>query len=244
LDSLFRSPIAVVLSALVGTLVGCATSEGPYPINFADAPPIDTDAEEPLRLEPGAELELRFYYTPELNQIQFVRPDGKIAVELIGDVQVAGRTPEEVREELQKRLSQRFVDPQPAVLVRTLPSRKIFVGGEVKKPGILEMPGTMSLLESVLASGGPDFREGDIHNVVVVREQDNKRYGYLVDLGPALAGEEAKTFRLRPRDMVFVPRTGIAKLNQWILQHIDAMVPNWAFAQWPVGTGNMGVGRR
>jgi protein involved in polysaccharide export with SLBB domain len=109
------------------------------------------------------------FYTPNLDTDQQVRPDGKISLPLIGDIEVAGRTPEALRGQLLERYAGKLVDPEINVIVRTWPNRRILVSGQVLKPGVYEMTPSMTVLEAVMFAGGPDFREGDVSEVVVIR---------------------------------------------------------------------------
>ena len=93
-------------------------------------------------------------------------------------------------------------------------------------PGIVRMPGTLSVLEATMQAGGFDMREAEVRNVVIIRHKDNQRYAYSVNLKSALAGNQTEEFFLEPKDIVYVPRTEIAKLGQWIDQHINKIIPD------------------
>lgn len=133
--------------------------------------------------------------------------------------------------------------PEIAVVVRSLHDRCVFVGGQVMTPGIVEMPGKMTVLEAIMRAGGFDLREAEIRNVVVIRHRNGQRYGYSMDLKPALMGNENQLFYLGPKDIVYVPRTEIAKVNQWIDQHINRIIPDTGFNfRRTMGNTTIGVG--
>jgi len=229
-------------AALLIVLCSCS-APGPYPILHTKEAPVPPPVQGPLVLEPGSQMEVKFFYTPELDTAQQVRPDGKISLPLIGDIEVAGRTPESVRGQLLERYSGKLVDPEINVIVRTWPNRRVLVSGQVLKPGVLEMTPSMTVLEAVMFAGGPDFREGDVSQVIVIRREGKDTHGYLVDLEPTLAGEPATPFELRPLDVVFVPRTAVAEVNQWIRQYITNMIPEIElFWRYPAGKGTIGIG--
>ena len=228
--------------ALLIVLCACS-APGPYPVLHTMESPVPPPVQGPLVLEPGSQLEIKFFYTPELDTNQQVRPDGKISLPLVGDIEVAGRTPEAVRGQLLERYTGKLVDPEINVIVRSWPNRRVLVSGQVAKPGVYDMTGSMTVLEAVMLAGGPDFREGDVSEVIVIRREGKDCHGYLVDLEPTLAGEAATPFELRPLDVVFVPRTAIAEVNQWVRQYITNMVPELElFWRYPVGKGTIGIG--
>ncbi len=226
--------IAVVLSA--GTLLlGCQPSFYKPDISGTEImlpPKVSATKGEhpsPMALTPGDVLDVKFFYTPTLNETQMVRPDGKIALQLIGEVEVEGKTPAELRDELQGLYANHLKAPEITVVIRLFHNRCVFVGGQVITPGIVEMPGKMTVLEAVMRAGGFDLREAEIRNVVVIRHRNGERYGYSINLKPALIGNEVQPFYLEPKDIVYVPRTEIAKVNQWIDQHINRIIPDTGF---------------
>lgn len=180
-------------------------------------------------LGPGDEVEIRFYYTPELDITQMVRPDGKITLQLIGELDVQGKSPAELREELLRLYGPHLKNPEVAVIVRSLLNRRVYVGGQVVTPGIVEMPGKTDVLEAVMQTGGFLLPEAEVRNVVVIRHMDGQRYAYAVNLEPALKGRASQPFFLQPQDIVYVPRTKITKVNQWVEQHINALIPSIPF---------------
>ncbi len=179
-----------------------------------------------VALEPGDEVEVMFYYTPELNIIQDVRPDGKIALQLIGEVDVHGKSPAELRKELLELYTPHLKNPDVAVIMRTLRNRRVFVGGQVVTPGVIEMPGKTDVLEAVMQSGGFILPEAEVKNVIVIRHKDGQRYAYTVNLEAALKGKASVPFFLRPQDIVYVPRTKITMVGQWVDQHINSIMPD------------------
>jgi len=82
----------------------------------------------------------------------------------------------------------------------------------------------------------------EVRNVVIIRHKDGRRYGGALDLEDALEGKEVKPFFLEPYDIVYVPQTTIAKVNQWIDQHINKLVPQTGLVYTvPVGTGTVTI---
>jgi len=226
---------AVVL--LVSILLGCQSTPGyPSAIEAEPAPP------PRVALLPGDVVEVKFFYTSQLNETQMVRPDGKIELQLVGEVDVQGKTPAEFRGELLKLYKPHLNDPEVTVIVRSFRNRRVFVGGQVMTPGIVEMPGKLTVLEAIMQAGGFDMREAEVRNIVVIRHRDSQRYGYSLNLKPALTGDETQAFFLQPQDIVYVPRTEIAKVGQWIDQHINQLIPRTGFIYMrTVGESTIGV---
>jgi polysaccharide biosynthesis/export protein len=88
------------------------------------------------RVGVGDELNFRFLYTPELNTAAVVRGDGAVSLPMLGELKVVGFTLTELSEQVQTALAQRVRRPQVVINVQgSLPSQRIFVGGEVTRPG-------------------------------------------------------------------------------------------------------------
>ena len=245
---ILRSSIVLGLAVLCGmALTGCGPMVGPDTVSEANVPPLrfearpmngqDIDAgfdtpsspSKAYTIASGDTLDIKFYYTPELNETQAVRPDGKIALQIIGEVGAEGRTPAELCGLLKRLYAPHLKDPEVSVVVRTFSNNRIFVGGQVLLPGPIEMNGKMTALEAIIQAGGIDYKEAEVKNVVVIRHHNGTRYGYLLNLEPTLEGKEAQPFFLESKDIVYVPRTEIAKINQWIDQHINRIVPQTGF---------------
>lgn len=192
--------------------------------------------------EPGAVVEFRFFYQPELNDIQTVRRDGMVSLPLIGDVLIAGRTPEQVRSELREAYEGQLREPTISVILREDPGQQVLVGGAVGSPGPVALSHGLTVLDAMLLAGGPDLLRANVRNVVVIRGVGEQRTGYAIDLGPSLEGERSEPFYLAPRDIVYVPRTEIVEVNQWIDQYINNVVPQLGMTyNRPVGSGTFGV---
>jgi polysaccharide export outer membrane protein len=236
----------MALLVLFGSLAGCRSSSvspaylytGPSPLE-ATAPA--TSAPEPrVLLGAGDVIELKFFSVPELNDTQTIRPDGRIALQLVGDVVAQGRTPAELREDLNRLYTPLLKKPDVTVIVREFQDRKIYVGGEVLQPGMIPMPGSMTALEAIMQAGGFDFHRAAVQSVVIIRHKDGQRYGASLDFSDALAGKDYEPFELEPHDIVFIPQTRITKVAQWIDQHINQMIPVFGLAySFPAGKGTL-----
>lgn len=199
----------------------------------AKIPPLPDD---PAVLEPQAEyrigsgdtLGVKLFYTAELNDEVTVRPDGRISLQLVGDVAVAGRTPEEVSQELRERYAGYLTQPDVAVIVRGFGSQKAFVGGEVKSPSMIMIDGRTTLADAVFQAGGA-LDTAALSSVILIRPKQGGRDVYRVDLGGGLHGEDPVPV-LRPYDVVYVPKSFIAQVGTYVDLYINRLIPkNAAF---------------
>ena len=193
--------------------------------------PLETDVPpgRDVRLQPGDVIEVKFFYTPELDVTQPIRPDGRIAVQLLGEVLAEGKTPGELRENLLSRYQAHLKDPKITILLHSQYDRRVFVGGEVARPGVIPMPADMTVAEAIMEAGGFDMQEAKVDSVVVMRQMGRRWQGYLLDMKPMLKGYGTEPFFLLPRDVVYVPQTRIVEINQWLEQHVSKLIPRVPF---------------
>ena len=170
---------------------GCQTVK-PAPAPTAVGPEPNPEPPAALVLGPGDGIDIKFFHTPELNENQTIRPDGKITLQLVGEVSAQGKTPEALKAELIRLYTAELRNPEIAVIVRSLYNRRVYVGGEVKTPGLVLMPSRLTALEAIMQAGGFDPRTAKHDSVVIIRHRDGKRYGCSLDLTGALKGEEGK----------------------------------------------------
>ncbi len=209
--------IGLLLGALLG---GCA-------MRTPTEPPPRLDAASPANayiLKVGDNLDIRFYKTPELNVEVPVRSDGKISLELLGDVQAAGLTPDQLSRDLIKRYAKELTDPRVTVIVRGF-GGAVYVSGEVKKPTSVQYQNGMTALQAIGEAGG--FAEtARLTNVVLIRHEGSEYKGYLINAEKAMTGEDlAADVPLRPSDIVVVPRSRVANANLFVKQYFRDMLP-------------------
>ncbi len=106
-------------------------------------------------------LEVVVWHEPDLPRVGPVRPDGKISLPLAGEVEAAGRTPEELQALLTKTLTPYIHDVSVAVLVKEVNASRVFVLGEVMHPGGFPLRGPVSVLQGIALAGGRTEYGGD-----------------------------------------------------------------------------------
>lgn len=216
---------------LVLVLSGCATapkwSEMPLPTAAAAdaATPPAPAPEVKVVLQAYDTIRIKFLYWPELDDEQMIRPDGKISLLMVGEVDVQNRTPDELQKELVKLYESKLNDPEINVVVSSLANNRVYVGGEVGTPGLILLQGRLTALGAIMQAGGFIESSAKKSSVVVVRQQAGGQFARTVDLGNALNGAETEPFYLQPYDIVYVPRTTIIHMNEFVTQYIDGLIP-------------------
>ena len=211
-----------------GFFAGCSSTpekEGP---GLITSEPVEYPEPE-VRLSPGDVIEIRFFYTPELNNVQAIRPDGKIFLQLIGEVTAQGKTPSELRDDMYPRYKEFISQIDIAIIVQAFSNRRIYVGGEVNDPGSIPMPGRLTVLEAIMLAGGISHQTGKYQNIIIIRFQDGKWIGEVIDLNEAINGIGSEPLYLKPLDIVYVPETTITRVNRWLDQHIGTILPEVGF---------------
>lgn len=211
------SRLALLLALLLQT-AGCASTTA----QFREEPSAPPEAKVILRA--GDTIDLKFPYWQELNDTQVIRPDGLITLQLIDSVQAQGLTPEELDAKLTELYASKIKDPVISVVVRSLVDQRIYVGGEVNKPGLLTLQGEVDALQAVINAGG--FNEmAQIEQVIVIRKDiKGKAVPYKVDLSKSLYETDSKnTLLLQPNDIVYVPKTAIANMDKFVKQYISEL---------------------
>lgn len=216
----------------VFALAGCATPPRYESGVMPEAEALAGDSanglgENEVVLQPYDMIRVRFLYWPELDDEQMVRPDGKISLLMVGDVEVQGMTLQEVHDRLMALYEEKIKDPDINVVVTSLASNRVYVGGEVATPGLILIDSKLTALGAVMQAGG--FLEDSARKstVVVVRQREGKQYACTIDLRKALEHPETNSFLLEPYDVVYVPRTRIARVDQFVQQYLSDIVPRW-----------------
>lgn len=182
------------------------------------------------RLQPGDQIEIHHLVDPNYNAIVTIRPDGSVSLPgLTHDVPAAWETSEQLRAALQPRYRAEagIRAPVLTVLLRASASQQVYVGGEVMRPGMLDLPGGPRRIMQVLMSAGWLLPTARRHEVIVLRTGvDGTPIVFPVDLGRIESGVDlAQNVLIRPQDSILVPRSDVASFDRWMDQYVRQALP-------------------
>jgi polysaccharide biosynthesis/export protein len=176
-------------------------------------------------IQPGDVLSVDFYLNPEFNDEPTVRPDGKVTLRLIGDIQAAGLTPSQFAASLDKAYLSELRSPDAAVHVKSSPDRLVFVQGQVTKPGSFALEPGMTALQAVADAGGVTPEAGD-DAVLIRRDICGQPHGIKVDISNAEGKlRNSEDVALMPRDILVVPRSTIANVDLFVKHYMQDILP-------------------
>lgn len=149
-------------------------------------------------------LDISVWKNPELSRTVPVRPDGKVSLPLVNDIQAAGLTPTELRQQLIDRLAEFIPAPEVAVIVREVHSMKVAVVGAVRTPGRYELKSAATVLEMIaLAQGFTDFAARD--RIVILRQENGESKRIPFNYRKVASGDEQANLIVQPGDIIVVP---------------------------------------
>lgn len=232
-----RALWAMVVLALVTSAAACSGGPAAQP-RLADAPGSEgatlyptlqenpAPAAVPYVLQVGDELAIKFYTNPELNEDVKIRPDGMISLQLIDDVQAAGRSPADLDAELSRRYTGELADPQISVIVRTAAGHRMYVDGEVNKPGVVDVVGGMTLYQAIQVAGGLLDTAHRKQIILIRKGPDGQSVGRSIDVrGIQRGSRPGDDIPVRPLDIVYVPKSKIATVDLFVKQYIRDALP-------------------
>ncbi len=177
------------------------------PANNEETKPAVTPATTDPAYVIGAQvvLDVNVWKEPEMTRIVPVRPDGKITLPLINDVEAAGSTPQQLAATVTERLRKFITEPQVTVIVTQINSQRIFVVGEVLRAGAFPLvPGTTVL--QALASAGGFTTFANVKKIHVMRSVNGKHIELPFNYREVLKGDNPdQNIKLEPGDTVVVP---------------------------------------
>jgi polysaccharide export outer membrane protein len=154
-----------------------------------------------------------------------VRPDGRITLQTTGELVVAGLTPSELQEVIIQKSSHRLRNPDVVVVVTKVAEQRVYVGGEVHKPGYVTLLPGMTPLQAVVQTGG--FREtAKMDSVLLMTPGPGGKFSAArMDMKQVVQDGVPERVRLHPGDVVYVPTTWIADMNIVVDQYVRGLIP-------------------
>lgn len=197
-----RSAARALVFALLSGLCGGATCGLPP---ASDLPPHDFARTEVLGS--GDVVDVRIFNEPELSGVHQVSDSGSIRMPLVGSVAAAGMTPDQLAAAITEAYNARFLkNAEVSLFVRERNSQKVFVLGQVGKPGAVAIDaGKMTVIEAIARAGGTT-KLADASRALLTRESDGKQLRVTVDVA-AIGRGAAPDVELEPGDILFVPET-------------------------------------
>jgi polysaccharide biosynthesis/export protein len=197
--------LAAAVAALFCTLAPLAAAAPGANDDKKPLKPAPGLVDEEYHLGPGDKLRIEVYKDPQLSQSVQVRPDGKITLPLIGDLEASTRTPIELRDTIAASLKEYITNPTVTVIVVEALASQVYVMGEVTNPGTMQLHGPTTILQALAMAGG--FKEfANTKDVKVLRPKggannvETLRFNY-----KDVINGDAKPFYLRSGDTVIVP---------------------------------------
>jgi polysaccharide export outer membrane protein len=160
----------------------------------------------PISLGPGDVVEIRVYQEVDLTGVYRLSPEGTVDFPLCGKVRLTGKTSSEAADTITGCLAKGYIrNPQVTVMVREYNSQKIFVFGEVQKPGTFPYESNMSIVQAITLAGG-FTKLAARNNTNVTRTVEGKELKIRVPVEDIGQGRE-RNFVLQPGDIIFVPES-------------------------------------
>ena len=198
-----RSVIGLIVVAMA-SWAGCSTMASPDYQNVE----IDTSsARKSASLGSGDVFEVRVHGHKDLTGVHRIAPDGSIDFPHVGRIPVDGLQPTAIADVLRTKLMDGYLrNPSVTVFVKEYNSKKIFVLGQVKKPGMFNFEDNMNIVQAIALAGG--FTGLARSNYAIVkRVQDGIERRIPIPVEKIITDKGSKNFVLQPGDIVFVPET-------------------------------------
>lgn len=205
---MMRRPIAVALMACL-TVSALAAAQDTRSAgtgqNTGSAPPAGVTPPADYVIGAEDELSVIFWREMDMSAEVTVRPDGKISLPLLNDVQASGLTPEQLRLAVTEAAGKFVADPTVTVVVRVINSRRVFITGQVGKPGPYPLTSPTTVLQLLALAGGvAEFAKSD--QIQVMRTENGKTTNYRFNYKDVIRGRRLEqNLMLRPGDTVIVP---------------------------------------
>ena len=207
MKNLFRMQLLFVLlasAALAQQPDSAAPAAAPPSEKSADPQPKPVD-DNGFKIGPQDVLRIDVWKEPELTRSIPVRPDGKISLPLLNDVQAAGLTSIELAANIRDGLKKFINNPQVTVTVTEINSRRVFVTGEVMRPGALPLLPNMTVLQALSSCGG--FSQfARTKNIYVLRQEGAKQVNHPFNYKSVISGKKPEDdIQLQSGDVIVVP---------------------------------------
>jgi protein involved in polysaccharide export with SLBB domain len=228
---------------LVAVFVACAaTTELQAASKELEARVVPADELPPIysgiyRIQVGDVLNVNFFKTTQLNQTLTVGPDGDLYLPIVGRIRVAGRTVDQITEELTEGYAEEMVDPQITVSVAEFSGLFVHIAGQVQNPGLKPYSGHLTALQGVMDAGGFTEKASRRNVLLIRRDAEGMPVGTIVDMRAILKdGDFKRDVPLAPSDIIYVPPTRISNVSLAIQQYFTDNLPFTLFLGYSIPT--------
>ena len=179
------------------------SSQKPDAGKTSAAAPIPATTEQDYHIGPQDVVQIDVWKEAEISRTIPVRPDGKISLPLLNDVQAAGLTAMQLAGNIREGLTKYLNNPQVTVTVTQINSRRVFVTGEVVRSGALPLLPSMTVLQALSSAGGfTQFAKEK--GIYILRNEDGKQVKHPYNYKDVLKGKK-EDILLQPGDVIVVP---------------------------------------
>lgn len=190
------------------------------------------------RVQEGDDLEVVFFSHPEQNRFVKVRPDGRITLPYLGDVMASRKSTVELAREIQTSYADVLIEPRVDVIVQNMGAR-FYVLGQVRSPGEFDYERQIGLMQALAAAGGTNDKARLNHVVLLRRDDDGRTWAGIFDFREFMDAENRLgNIAVRPNDIVWVPKSAIARWNDatsqalgTILDTQEVMIDTWSLVR-------------
>ncbi len=207
--------------ALIAALSGCASSFGRTPADIS-ADTWGNRTEQSYLLAPGDRIDVVVHTAPELSRELVVAPDGLVQMPLIGPVMAMARTPEELAASLRAALSHELINPDLDVMTIGFASPKVFIGGEVRAPGVFDLPAQIDPAQAISMAGGLTQDAVPEGALLIRRLPGGEVRSIRVEIRSGLTGDSVP---LRRFDVLYVPESRLVEEDTFVRQYIRDALP-------------------
>ena len=190
--------------------------------------PVMAGASGDYKIGPEDTLEIDVFQLSDLNRTAQVDSSGRILLPLIGQVQAAGKTSEQLSHDIADELGRKYVNnPQVTVVVKDAQGQRITVDGAVGQPGVYSLTGPTTLMQAVALAKGPDTKLANLHKVVVYRMVNAQRVTTNYDLQSIRDGKTADPL-IYGKDVIVVDQSG----GRSFLRDLGTVAPIVSVLRW------------
>jgi len=192
-------------SALVCARLAAAQDPPAQKPDKTPNPAVSAVADSEYKIGPQDVIRIDVWKEPDISRTIPVRPDGKISLPLLNDVQASGLTAMQLAASLRASFSKYLNNPQVTVTVTEINSRRVYITGEVMRAGALPLLPNMTVLQA-LSSGGGFTQFAKLKNIYVLRTEDGKQVKHPFNYKEVVKGNLAEqNILLQPGDVIVVP---------------------------------------